>query len=118
VIEGLPFLTPVSLSNYVYLKLTDGAICWRTSTPGPPHLGDYVLFGSCSDGTGYWTRFVTEDASSDNSSPYGGYRRAGTLAGQNGNNNFWPAGHQVRRRGLPIADGQVVRPPKLGGSFR
>lgn len=34
-------------------------------------MGDYVLFGSCSDGTGYWTRFVTGDAPSDASSPYG-----------------------------------------------
>lgn len=69
--EGVAPRKPVALSNYVYLKLTDGTICWKTSTPGPPHMGDYVLFGSCSDGTGYWTRFVSDDAPSDNSSPYG-----------------------------------------------
>lgn len=69
--EERPSLQPVTLSNYVYLKLTDGTMCWRSSTPGPPHMGDYVLFGSCSDGTGYWTRFVSGDVPSDASSPYG-----------------------------------------------
>lgn len=71
ILEGLPSLKPVALSNYVYLTLTDGTMCWKTSMPGPPHVGDYVLSGFCSDGTDYWTRFAAVDAPSDASSPFG-----------------------------------------------
>ena len=69
--EGQPSVPPKALDDYVYLKLSDGTTCWRTSKPGPPRIGDYVSLGSCSDNTDYWTRFITRDAPTDASSPFG-----------------------------------------------
>jgi hypothetical protein len=77
ILQGIPLrreqpsLPPKALDDYVYLKLTDGTTCWRTSKPGPPHIGDYVSLGFCSDNTDYWTRFITADAPTDASNPYG-----------------------------------------------
>lgn len=71
--SGIPSSKPLGpLGAYVYLKLTDGTMCFRSGAAGPPQLGDYVSAGVCSDKTDYWTRFEPNTAPSDDSSPFGG----------------------------------------------
>jgi hypothetical protein len=64
---------PGAAGNYVYLKLTDGALCriGRDSKPDIPHIGDYVFQGFCDDNTFYYTRFVGAEPPTDAASPYG-----------------------------------------------